>query len=129
MVSFLLALKKKISAIRSPCSGKGSPSQRARKLNNTTGDYRMKFISLCRVVTISLGISILMGSASLPLITPVNAQQFSPFSDFQSMHLDELDYGNADIAEAQISANERRVTGGPFKGTRVRDSRIDIQYT
>ncbi len=61
---------------------------------------------------------ILMG---LPLIISVNAQQFSPFSDF--------DYGNDDITKAQISATARRVTGGPFEGTRVIDSRIDIKYT
>src|SRR5574341_1444165 len=85
---------------------------------------------------ILLGISTLVYTVSLSLVTSVNAQQFSHFSDFQNMRLDELDIfpgildsnGNK-LSEAEISANEKRVTGGPFEGTRVRDNRIDIKYT
>lgn len=49
MASFLFALKNKTSAIRSPCSGKGSPPKRVRKMNNTTGDYNLNLMAIAQV--------------------------------------------------------------------------------
>lgn len=95
-----------------------------------------KFISLYRVTTIPLGLSILMGLLSLPLVTPVGAQEFSPFPDFRNMSLPEfntlqvkLTNGAQPLINAGRSDIDRRVTGGPFEGTRVRDDQIEIKYT